>query len=163
MAANGAGSPPSLHRIPSNQSPSVRIARLKAFLPLSEEATYSTRGQKLPNILRNRSTANLNESQRHNSVVSPRRQSNVHRRGEEDLENGHGNGYGNGHSDEAPMELPTPPVGFPLPKPGEDRRPSAAKDVLLTPQMRSQRLIGNSNPRYDWYVEENQLRWVIRG
>ncbi|KAK1080467.1 hypothetical protein LTR33_005525 [Friedmanniomyces endolithicus] len=31
-----------------------------------------------------------------------------------------------------------------------DRRMSNAASVLMTPQMRSQRLIGNSNPRYRW-------------
>lgn len=31
-----------------------------------------------------------------------------------------------------------------------DRRMSMAASILLTPQMRSQRLIGNSNPRYKW-------------
>jgi len=31
-----------------------------------------------------------------------------------------------------------------------DRRHSVGASVLNTPQMRSQRLIGNSNPRYKW-------------
>ena len=31
-----------------------------------------------------------------------------------------------------------------------ERRLSAGAQVLLTPQMRSIRLIGNSNPRYQW-------------
>lgn len=59
---------------------------------------------------------------------------------------------------------PVPPSDFPLKRgrPGmktEDRKLSAA-NVLLTPQMRSQRLIGNSNPRYRWeqyYKTEKQL------
>ncbi|KAB8349433.1 hypothetical protein FH972_023460 [Carpinus fangiana] len=55
--------------------------------------------------------------------------------------------------------LPAPPSNFPLTK-GQldaqadaeraDRRASLAAIVLNTPQMRSQRLIGNSNPRYRW-------------
>ncbi|KAI7636435.1 hypothetical protein KC322_g21656, partial [Hortaea werneckii] len=32
----------------------------------------------------------------------------------------------------------------------DERRMSMAANVLMTPQMRSQRLIGNSNPRYRW-------------
>jgi hypothetical protein len=31
-----------------------------------------------------------------------------------------------------------------------ERRSSNAASILNTPQMRSQRLIGNSNPRYKW-------------
>jgi hypothetical protein len=31
-----------------------------------------------------------------------------------------------------------------------ERRASNAASILNTPQMRSQRLIGNSNPRYKW-------------
>lgn len=31
-----------------------------------------------------------------------------------------------------------------------DRRQSVGAQILNTPQMRSQRLIGNSNPRYKW-------------
>lgn len=31
-----------------------------------------------------------------------------------------------------------------------DRRQSVGASILNTPQMRSQRLIGNSNPRYKW-------------
>jgi hypothetical protein len=31
-----------------------------------------------------------------------------------------------------------------------ERRNSNAASILNTPQMRSQRLIGNSNPRYKW-------------
>ena len=33
-----------------------------------------------------------------------------------------------------------------------DRRQSNAMITLMTPEMRSQRLIGNSNPRYRWWV-----------
>lgn len=33
-----------------------------------------------------------------------------------------------------------------------ERRTSNASETLMTPQMRSMRLIGNSNPRYQWFV-----------
>ncbi|TKA73007.1 hypothetical protein B0A55_05201, partial [Friedmanniomyces simplex] len=42
-----------------------------------------------------------------------------------------------------------------------DRRMSNAASVLMTPQMRSQRLIGNSNPRYRWekyWKKEEELK-----
>ncbi|KAL9054760.1 MAG: hypothetical protein Q9162_003958 [Coniocarpon cinnabarinum] len=66
--------------------------------------------------------------------------------------------------DVVPPDTPTPPVNFPLSRYGtalderlkEERRASA----LVTPQMRSQRLIGNSNPRYRWeqyYTGEEEL------
>lgn len=45
--------------------------------------------------------------------------------------------------------------------PGEERRLSNAAAVLMTPQMRSQRLIGNSNPRYKWeryFKTEDELK-----
>ena len=43
----------------------------------------------------------------------------------------------------------------------EERRISHAAEVLMTPQMRSMRLIGNSNPRYRWaqyYKTPEQLK-----
>lgn len=43
----------------------------------------------------------------------------------------------------------------------EERRMSHAAEVLMTPQMRSMRLIGNSNPRYQWqryYKTPEQLK-----
>ncbi|OCK78746.1 hypothetical protein K432DRAFT_406186 [Lepidopterella palustris CBS 459.81] len=106
-----------------------RIASLKAFLPLSAETTaISTRGQNLPSLIQSYSSGQ----------VLSRRPSTIHsgerRRSEEDVESGrvHGLtiGWGGGERDE--------------------RRASIGASVLLTPQMRSQRLIGNSNPRYQW-------------
>lgn len=44
---------------------------------------------------------------------------------------------------------------------GDGRRLSNAEDILKTPQMRSQRLIGKSNPRYRWeryYKSEEELK-----
>ncbi|WPG97318.1 metal tolerance protein 3 [Acrodontium crateriforme] len=43
----------------------------------------------------------------------------------------------------------------------EERRSSMAASILHTPQMRSQRLIGNSNPRYRWekyFKNEDELK-----
>lgn len=141
-------SPEGFPKVISNTQPSVRISRLKAFLPLSEEATYSTRGQKLPNIIRNRSSVNVSEIQKRDSLF--RKPSVLAKKADHDLEDG-------SYDDEEHGQI-IPPPDFPLPKPGEDRRPSSAAAVLNTPQMRSQRLIGNSNPRYEWYVTARGFR-----
>ncbi|KAF2115035.1 cation efflux family-domain-containing protein [Lophiotrema nucula] len=112
-----------------------RIPSLKAFLPLSAE-TISTRGQNLPALLkhsrssgnalpRRPSTLRSNSRERRGSVSS----------GDDDLESfRHGLTMSWANSD----------------KEREERRISLAAQILNTPQMRSQRLIGNSNPRYRW-------------
>ena len=111
MADQPPASPPQYGRIPS----------LKNFLPLSEDAIMSTRGQHLPSLLQ-QSLSNRGPSQRPSSVRS------------EDL-------YSEPSKGSAPA---TPGLN-------DDRRSSiSGVSVLLTPQMRSQRLIGNSNPRYKW-------------
>jgi hypothetical protein len=46
-----------------------------------------------------------------------------------------------------------------------ERRHSVGASVLNTPQMRSQRLIGNSNPRYKWekyYKSDDDLKGMKR-
>jgi hypothetical protein len=46
-----------------------------------------------------------------------------------------------------------------------ERRNSNAASILNTPQMRSQRLIGNSNPRYKWekyFKSDEQLKGLKR-
>ncbi|EOD47263.1 putative cation diffusion facilitator 10 protein [Neofusicoccum parvum UCRNP2] len=110
---------------PASPPPYGRLPSLKSFLPLSEDTIMSTRGQHLPSLLQ-QSLSNRGNSQRPASVRS------------EDL-----------HSD-------TPSFGArgsipATPRFDDDRRSSiGGASVLLTPQMRSQRLIGNSNPRYRW-------------
>ncbi|KAF2651387.1 hypothetical protein K491DRAFT_606990 [Lophiostoma macrostomum CBS 122681] len=98
-----------------------RIPSLKGFLPLSDVNTMSTRGQNLPALIQNSSRLN-----RRPSTLRSRRGSNSSN--EDDLESFRG--------------------GLTMPWGEPERRLSAA--VLNTPQMRSQRLIGNSNPRYKW-------------
>lgn len=57
--------------------------------------------------------------------------------------------------------MPLPPMDFPLARGPfsdvHDRKSSMSAGVLKTPQMRSQRLIGNSNPRYQWYASVDWL------
>lgn len=131
---------------PQRPSP-FRIGSLRNFLPLSDD-TVSTRGQRLPSIIRERSTAS----------VSDFRAQRVHRRqssfingsdGEQDIERdagGRGRERGRDESGEA------------------QRRMSNGSLMLLTPQMRSMRLIGNNNPRYRWFVlparTENSKIWT---
>jgi hypothetical protein len=112
---------------PPQRSNLYRIASLKAFLPLSEERPISTRGQNLPSLIHNMSSGPV-VTRRRSSVRYERRSS------EDDAESGrsHGLTMAWGGASER-----------------EDRKMSVAS-VLMTPQMRSQRLIGNSNPRYKW-------------
>ncbi|KAF2811083.1 uncharacterized protein BDZ99DRAFT_462359 [Mytilinidion resinicola] len=105
-----------------------RIASLKAFLPLNAESAISTRGQNLPSLIHSQSTG-------HVLIRRPSANRSERRPSDEDVENGHLHGLQmawGGSSD------------------WDERRASVAASVLMTPQMRSQRLIGNSNPRYKW-------------
>jgi hypothetical protein len=117
---------------------------LKAFLPLSEEIAFSTHGRNLQGLVRTLST-------------TPRRSSTYR-------------GYDHASEDEAGRtsgELERrrswDDSSFEERRMGEDaaRRMSTAALVLMTPQMRSQRLIGNSNPRYRWdkyFKTEEELK-----
>ncbi|KAK3053735.1 hypothetical protein LTR09_005014 [Extremus antarcticus] len=118
-----------------------RIAALKDFLPLSSEPALTPRQQ-------SRSTTNL--AAMRNLSFGPRRRSSF---GSEDLPTRHihesardNDGIPEGQS----QVLSSPGVA----QGGEEfehlRRMSSIPASLLTPQMRSQRLIGNSNPRYRW-------------
>lgn len=127
--------------------PHYRIGALKGFIPLSEEASFSTRGQHLPQLLRDLSQSNLAALQRWPS--SPGRPTRRRRSSNDEVE------PALRCSDEVDVESQRSGEqdwrGGGPDKEREDRRMSAAAAVLMTPQMRSQRLIGNSNPRYKWY------------
>lgn len=123
----------------SNVSPPrsepFRISSLRNFLPLSEE-TVTTRGQRLPSIIRERSVTSLAE------LRHPR----SHRRRHSIVSNS---------EDEQDVERDGDRLG--RDRGGEDdgqRRMSSASLALNTPQLRSMRLIGNNNPRYQWYAIE---------
>ena len=109
---------------------SLRIG-LRGFLPLSEDVV-STRGQKLPSIIRDRSTASMRELR---AQWVQRRQSTYINDVEQDVER-EGDRQGRDREGESPREM--------------QKRMSNASEGLLTPQMRSMRLIGNNNPRYEW-------------
>jgi len=110
-----------------------RLTNSKLFLPLQNDASaISTRGHHLPSLLHHtRRPSTIRSNERRGSETD-----------DEDLE-----AYRNG--------LMMPYDRDP------DRRSSIGAHVLNTPQMRSQRLIGNSNPRYQWekyYKSEEELK-----
>ncbi|KAF1813507.1 hypothetical protein P152DRAFT_322590 [Eremomyces bilateralis CBS 781.70] len=130
----------------SDHDNSPRHPSLRGYLPLSEDVNpLSTRGQSLPGLIQNRSSSNL---------ALLRRTSVYQLAGAlEDAEDGRprstlGHEHGGWES--------------------ESRRNSLLAQMpasLMTPQMRSQRLIGNSNPRYRWeqyYKTEEQLKGMKR-
>lgn len=113
---------PSTASLPRSSSV-PRIASSKLFLPLQNEGSaISTRGQHLPSLFKRRpSTLRSVERERRGSISED----------DEDLESCRHGLMMNYESD-------------------SERRHSVGASVLNTPQMRSQRLIGNSNPRYKW-------------
>ncbi|KAG8630296.1 hypothetical protein KVT40_001915 [Elsinoe batatas] len=130
---------------PDSPAATYRLGGLAHFLPLGEEPTLSSRGHLLPQLLQNRNSASYADLPK--LAVSPgrprRRPSSIDtgtRRGEDD---------GESQQDSDWETL------------GSDRRRSLAPPAMLTPQMRSQRLIGNSNPRYRWeryYKSDEELK-----
>ena len=116
-----------------NKPLSYRISGLRGFLPLSPDNAATTRGQRLPGLIQNRSTASLIDLA---GQAQQRRPSSLYRSNDasQDVERA-----ANGNPDH--------PDGRSMLGGGE-RRMSGG--VLMTPQMRSMRLIGNNNPRYRW-------------
>jgi hypothetical protein len=126
MSSSGhEGSPPKFqHYLP----------HLRGFLPLNDDSPLSTPGnQALNSLLRARSLGSNTSLHK----LGSRRPSSVHR------------GYGDDHDEEASPGLER--RFSRQPREGDDptyeRR---ANELLNGPQMRSMRLIGNSNPRYNW-------------
>ena len=115
---------------PPPRDQSFRIGALTGFLPLSDELV-STRGQKLPKLIQSRSVASFSKYQ-------ARRPSSIKIDGHD--------GHEDGESDAD--EFARQRAGGR--SPALRRLMSVGAEVLNTPQMRSMRLIGNSNPRYQW-------------
>ena len=138
------------HSSSVNTPRTLRIAALKDYLPLSaDESSYSPRGQSLQGIIQSRSASNL-KALRNRSYIGRRRSSS----GEEDLQKQRSR---ESHSDleDGMPELQSRVLGSSRNHWGgadqdEERRRMSIPASLITPQMRSQRLIGNSNPRYRW-------------
>lgn len=118
-----------------------RIARFKGFLPLNDEPSpMATHGSgTLSSLIRVRSHTSL-------SSAAHRRQSMARDALDPDEEAGS--------------------LEFAARRPWEDdpyrlNLERRASEVLMTPQMRSMRLIGNSNPRYRWsqyWKTEDELK-----
>lgn len=103
------------------------------FIPLSEESPLTTRGQRLPDLLRHRSGMNPGLRER-GSSFTPSEEEARH------------------HLDD---------IRRPVLSQVDARRMSPGPESLMTPQMRSMRLIGNNNTRYRWqqyYKREEELK-----
>ncbi|MCJ1247502.1 hypothetical protein MMC30_004716 [Trapelia coarctata] len=116
-----------------------RIGALTGFLPLSDDLV-STRGQKLPGLIQSWSTTNLNDSSksRKGSI-----RGHAAYEGTDDEESVHERWSG---------EEPNRPLA---------RLMSVSAEVLNSPKVRSMRLIGQNNPRYQWeqyYKTEEELK-----
>lgn len=130
---------------------SYRIGSLRGFLPLSDTSNaFSTRGQKLPSLLQSRSTNNAKDVW---AQTPPRRSATPETTEDDgsDVER-YADGGNDGPSPAKSRFTKT------------DRRMSGVSDgseVLMTPQMRSMRLIGSNNPRYQWekyYKSDEELK-----
>ena len=117
-----------------------RLGGLPSFLPLNEEAAISTRGQRLPSLIQSRSSNALSTLGRYRSRVNSLQSS----------------GTGDDEARPAQDERRRSTLNE-----IDARRMSVNADILNTPQIRSMRLIGNSNPRYRWqkyYKSEDELK-----
>lgn len=142
-----------------------------SFTRLADDApTISTRGQRLGNIIRNKSSSQLQDMHQHYGSIRGQNRNKGHI-DEEDAEVGLRHTRTNYDEQQEDAHgvaaVPVPPPTFPLsrhpPLPDglERKHSSSAERVLMTPKMRSQRLIGNSNPRYRWeqyWTPENVLK-----
>lgn len=167
---------PSSRRESLTQGPTYAIPRPNNFIPVTEPSNHALypRGQRLSRILQHRASSDRYVDRN----ASPRRPSPrpVNGQAEQewaDIERGislptdsleqkrkrdgrqnHGliSGDGRGITMDLDFEPPPPPSDFPLtrsPRQSERRIP-ATPSLLDKPMMRSERLIGNSNPRYRW-------------
>ena len=113
----------------SGRPPIVRIGTLRGFLPLFDELV-STRGQVLPSLIQNRSSASLKDLR---GSLGPK------------LLGKHG------YESDEELDVDRDADGsIRESRIGGRRRMSNGSQILNTPQMRSMRLIGKSNPRYQW-------------
>jgi hypothetical protein len=109
-----------------------RIANYKGgFLPLGDSNAFTIRGQKTPSLF-SRRPSTLKSTERRGSISDS----------EDDIES-----FRHGLMMKYDLDA--------------ERRISLGAQALNTPQMRSQRLIGQSNPRYNWvrhFKAEEELK-----
>ena len=118
----------------------VRLGTLGGFLPLNDITTITTRGQKLSGLIQQRSSNNIN---------SLKKRQQIRLGGESDEEDQDGERNQDEVDSRSKGLSPAKNSRYAT----SERRGSGVSDieqVLNTPQMRSMRLIGNSNPRYQW-------------
>ncbi|RMZ80636.1 hypothetical protein DV738_g2617, partial [Chaetothyriales sp. CBS 135597] len=125
--------------------PGYRLGHLSNFVPLTfnadESNAYSTRGGHLQGLIKTWSST----QKRPTSLYSVDTTTDDEERG--------------GILDPALDSSPWRRSGYHSDT--DPRRASIGPEILMTPQMRSMRLIGNSNPRYRWqqyYKTEEQLK-----
>ena len=118
---------------------SFRVGSLRGFLPLSDvESPVSTRGQKLSSLIQNRSSTNAKDLR---AYLTHRR--SAYPEVNPDL----------GHDPERNADGVLTSTSALKDRLAKERKLSLLSnggEVLMTPQMRSMRLIGNSNPLYQW-------------
>ncbi|KAI7664118.1 hypothetical protein KC318_g7912, partial [Hortaea werneckii] len=150
--------------LPETPSKPHRIAPLKGFLPLVEDTSLSTRGQHLPGLIAS-SSSPIGTSKSSSNVAAMkgwqarRRRSSLgdsdtpaRRSTESDRPRFQAESptHLNAQVDAEVQRRLSGVLGWGGGDEADERRMSMAANVLMTPQMRSQRLIGNSNPRYRW-------------
>ncbi|KAI4143499.1 MAG: hypothetical protein LQ341_002902 [Variospora aurantia] len=128
----------------------LNIIHAIAMQQCSTGDSVSTRGQNLPSLIQSRSSASLRDVR---TYLNQRKTSVYHDETDEepDVERDGGlrSSQRNGPS----------PASNKIGRP--ERRASNTSEPLMTPQMRSMRLIGNSNPRYQWekyYKSDEELK-----
>lgn len=120
--------------------PLFRLGSLRGFLPLNESAV-STRGQTLSTLIRNRSVGNVKDvrdrlsSGRSVDFGRYDNDSDLERDADERSEDLFTAGWTSGRSDRRSSTMSVM---------------SKEEQLLNNPQMRSMRLIGKTNPRYEW-------------
>ena len=122
---------------------SFRLGSLRGFLPLND-TSISTRGQTLSSLIQNRSVGSLKEL---NDKFNPRKASTFEGSGLGEDGADEESEIGEGSEDQSSRYSRLEHL---------DRRMSTfstrsrEEQVLNLPQMRSMRLIGRSNPKYQW-------------
>ncbi|KAI6831639.1 hypothetical protein KC340_g1033 [Hortaea werneckii] len=151
--------------MPETPSKPHRVASLKGFLPLVEDTSLSTRGQHLPGLIAS-SSSPIGASKSSSNVAAMKGWQARRRRSS--LGDSDAPARRSTESDRPRFQAESPTthlnaqvdaevqrrlsgvLGWGGGDEADERRMSMAANVLMTPQMRSQRLIGNSNPRYRW-------------
>jgi cation diffusion facilitator family transporter len=121
-----------------------RIGALAGFIPVNEEVSaVSTRGQILPSLIQSRSSSTVFVLHSRRGSGRPRSNASISDDDEE-----------RAISEDSPRKR----LGL---TEIDSHRMSIGPEILLTPQMRSMRLIGKSNPRYHWhqyYKSDEELK-----